>query len=93
MENQAIRNLISRKELFWEVDPNRIETVLRDADDWVIVRIFEYGEIDDIFDVIQLYGEEKVRAVLRKEKLKPIASVMAYLFLGIDRYNRYGYAS
>jgi hypothetical protein len=84
-----INDLIYRKELFWEVHPNRIEQILRESDDWVIVRVFEYGEIEDIFNVIKLYGEEKIKDVLRKENLKPIAAVMAYLFLDIDRYNRY----
>ena len=84
-----MNNLVTRKELFWEVNPNRIEQILRESDDWVIIRVFEYGEIEDIFDVIQLYGEEKVKEVLNKEKLKPITSVMAYLFLGVDRYNHY----
>lgn len=83
------KNLILRKELFWEVNPSRIEKILQDSNDWVIVRVFEYGEIDDIFDVIELYGEQKVKEVLRKEKLPRIASVMAYLFLEVDRYNRY----
>jgi hypothetical protein len=84
-----MNNLIHRKELFWEINPDRIEQILRDADDWVIVRVFEYGELEDIFDVIALYGEEKVKTVLQTEKLKPVASVMAYLFLGVDRYNKY----
>lgn len=82
-------NLTQRKALFWEINPNRIEQVLQESDDWVIVRVFEYGEIDDIFDVIELYGEKKVKEVLSTEKLKPTAAVMAYLFLGIDRYNKY----
>lgn len=78
-----------RKELFWEVSPDRVEQVLRDSDDWVIVRVFEYGEIEDILDVIELYGEQKIKNVLSKEKLKPVASVMAYLFMGVDPHNRY----
>lgn len=84
-----MNNLILRKELFWEVNPDRIETILRDSGEWVIVRVFEYGEIDDIFDVIELYGEQRVKEVLQKEKLKPVAIVMAYLFVGVDKYNRY----
>lgn len=79
-----MNNLVTRKELFWEVNPNRIEQILRESDDWVIVRVFEYGEIEDIFDVISLYGEEKVKAVLIKEKLKPMARAMALLFLDIE---------
>jgi hypothetical protein len=82
-------NLIHRKELFWEVNPSRIEQVLRESDDWVIVRVFEYGEIEDIFEVIDLYGVEKIKQVLSKENLKPVAAVMAYLFVGVDRYNKY----
>lgn len=82
-------NLINRKELFWEVSPSSIEQVLRESDDWVIVRVFEYGEIEDIVDVIELYGKEKTKSILLKADLKPVAAVMAYLFLGADRYNRY----
>lgn len=84
-----MNKLQNRTSLFWEVHPNRIEQVLRESDDWVIVRVFEYGEIADIFDVIELYGEEKVKDVLSRERLKPTAEVMSYLFLGVDRYNRY----
>lgn len=82
-------NLVNRKELFWEVNPSRIEQVLQEADDWVIVRVFEYGEVEDIFDLIELYGNDKIKSVLGREDLKPVATVMAYLFLGIDRYNHY----
>ena len=81
--------LVQRHELFWEISPDRILQALSENDEWVIVRIFEYGNITDIFDVIKLYGEDHVRKVLHKEKLKPTATVMAYLFLGVDRYNRY----
>lgn len=84
-----MNNLVNRKELFWEVSPDRIPQVLRESDDWVVVRVFEYGQIEDILDVIELYGEQKVKESLSQEKLGPVASVMAYLFLGIDRYNRY----
>lgn len=81
--------LQQRHALFWEVSPNRIKDVLRESDDWVVVRVFEYGEIQDIFDIIELYGEEKVKNILQRERLKPMAAVMAYLFLDIDRYKKY----
>lgn len=81
--------LTSRRELFWEVSPDRIPQILQENDDWVIVRVFEYGEISDIYDVIRLYGEDKVKQVLRREKLKPVSAVMAYLFLNVDRYGKF----
>ena len=82
-------NLINRKELFWEINPDRIEQVLRESDDWVIIRVFQYGTIQDIYSVIDLYGEEKVKDVLTREKLQPMSACMAHLFFGIDRYRRY----
>ena len=66
-----------------------IEKALIESDDWVIPRVFEYGNFQDIYDVIDLYGEEKVKQVLSTERLKRTATVMAYLFLGVDRYNQY----
>ena len=75
--------------MFWEVSPDRIQQILRENDDWVIVRVFEYGEINDIFDVIKLDGEDNVKEVLRRDKLKPVAAVMAFLFLDVDRYGKF----
>ena len=81
--------LIKQRHLFWEIDPNVIEKALVESDDWVIPRVFEYGNFQDIYDVIDLYGEEKVKQVLSTERLKRTATVMAYLYLGVDRYNQY----
>jgi enolase len=81
--------LLRQRHLFWEIDPSMIEKALVESDDWVIVRVFQYGTIDDIYDVIDLYGEEKVKQVLSTEKLQPMAAAMAYLCLGVDRYKRY----
>ena len=63
--------------------------MLEENDDWVIVRIFEYGSIEDIKEVIRVYGKAKVIEVLRQEKLKPIAASLTYLFLHVDRYGRH----
>lgn len=48
-------------------DPECVPTVLRENDDWAIVRIFEYGDIGDIFDAIEFYGSEKTSKVLSQE--------------------------
>lgn len=77
-------NLKSRKALFWEVNEKDIERMFIESDDWVIERVFEYGEIEDILNVIELYKKEKVTAVLSKAKLRPMARAMAFLFLDIE---------
>jgi hypothetical protein len=81
--------LVTRKELFWEISPERVETALSENPDWAIVRIFEYGKIADILDAIELYGPQKTTRVLSREKLRPMAHVMAYLFLNVDPERRY----
>ena len=81
--------LAKRKALFWDISPERVKTALRENDDWAIVRIFEYGKIEDIFDAIEFYGSEKIASVLSREKLRPTGRVMAYLFLNIDPEHRY----
>lgn len=80
---------MDRKELFWDISPERVGIALRENDDWAIVRIFDYGTITDIIDAIEFYGAEKTASVLSREKLKPTARVMAYLFLNIDTEHRY----
>lgn len=81
--------LISRRPLFWDIHENNIEIALRESSDWVIERVFEYGTLKDIFDVIDLYGREKVKQVLTVANLKPMGGSMAFLFLGLDSDRKY----
>ncbi|MBT1710613.1 hypothetical protein KK062_20385 [Fulvivirgaceae bacterium PWU5] len=81
--------LTERKELFWDISPERVDAALRENDDWAIVRIFEYGKIADIFAAIEFYGHQKIVSVLSNQKLKPTGRVMAYLFLNVDPEHRY----
>lgn len=81
--------LTKRKELFWDISPERVETVLRDNDEWAIVRIFEYGTLSDITDAIEFYGPQKTAGVLTHARRRPTARVMAYLFLNVDPGHRY----
>ena len=78
-----------RKALFWDISPERIGTALIENDDWAIRRIFEYGNLTDIHNAIEFYGREKTASVLSCEKLRPMARVMAYLFLNVDPEHRY----
>ena len=82
-------NLRFRRPLFWDIHENDIERVLLESDEWVIPRVFEYGSLEDIWDVIELYGRDKVRQVLTSQKLKPMSRAMAFLFLDIDIDKRY----
>lgn len=88
--NAALKTpLAERKELFWDIRPERVDAALRENDDWAIVRIFEYGKITDIFNAIEFYGPQKTASVLSREKLRPTGRVMAYLFLNVDPEHRY----
>lgn len=81
--------LAHRRPLFWEIGEEQIPAALVNNDDWAIVRIFQYGDLADIFDCIELYGEDKVADVISSSKLRPMAYSMGYLFLGVDPQNRY----
>ena len=76
--------LASRRALFWEIPEQNIEQTLRECDDWVIVRVFDYGTLEDIVDVLSIYGRDKAKQVLTQTSLKPIARVMAHLFLDVE---------
>ena len=72
------------KELFWDIPEMNIATALSDSADWVTVRVFEYGTLEEITEVIKFYGAEKVKESLLQTKLRPMARAMAWLFLDID---------
>lgn len=71
--------LINRHPLFWEISPEKIPSLLNDNIEWVIVRVFEYGTMNDIFDVIDFYGETLVKGVLENSQLNPVASTIAFV--------------
>jgi hypothetical protein len=89
VDTDLVDYFVGRPPLFWEIRPERIPAILRENDDWVIVRVFEYGTIEDILEVIELYGRQKCVDVLNREELKPMAASMAYLFLNVDRYGKH----
>jgi hypothetical protein len=82
-------NLKNRRPLFWDINENDIEKALVESVDWVVVRVFEFGSIEDIFDVIELYGKQKVRETLTRETLQPVSAAMAFLFLDVDVHRKY----
>ena len=82
-------NLKYRRPLFWDINEHDVEKALIESDNWVVARVFEYGTIEDIFDVIELYGKEKVRDILIMGELPRMSAAMAFLFLGVDPHKRY----
>lgn len=72
------------RELFWDIPEKNIDLALERSPDWVIVRVFEHGTLDEISEIIRLYGESNVRNSLLRNELKPVAKAMAWLYLDLD---------
>jgi hypothetical protein len=52
--------------LFWDVDYNNLDWEKYAS--WVIVRVFERGDVEDIRQVRRHYGDEKIRISLTNVK-------------------------
>jgi hypothetical protein len=85
-----VTDLASRRTLFWDINEKDIPQVLVTSDEWIIARVFQYGTLKDIFAVIDLYGKERTSKILSHLQLPTVASAMAYVYLGVDRYGKYG---
>ena len=70
------------QELFWDVDIKRVPFIVEGNPYWVVPRIFEYGTLIEIDDIIKFYGQEQSKAVLivQKNELKPMTKAMAHVF-------------
>jgi hypothetical protein len=77
-------NLKYRRALFWDIPEGSIEQALVESDEWVVNRVFEYGTLNDIFEVIDLYGESRVKAVLSQSKMGRVTRAMAYLLFDLE---------
>ena len=73
-----------RRALFWDIPEENIEQALIESDEWVVNRVFEYGTLDHIFAVIDLYGEPRVKALLSQSKMGRVTRAMAYLFFDLE---------
>ncbi len=64
---------IFNKRIFWDVV---FENIDYDAKaNFVIERVFERGDVDDIRTCIRYYGDEKVREALLKAKFLPMTTM------------------
>jgi hypothetical protein len=72
------------KELFWDIPEKNIPLALNRSSEWVVVRVFEYGTLEEIAEIIKFYGKEKIKELLLKFNLRPMAKAMARLFLDVE---------
>jgi len=71
--------------LFWDIPEKDIDKTLLDAKDWVVIRIFEYGTVEEIQEIINYYGRSRVEQILKSTRfLKPVTKAMARLFLDLN---------
>jgi hypothetical protein len=71
--------------LFWDINENEIDNTIAHSKDWVVHRVFEYGTLGEIFDIIDLYGSDQVSEILKSSShLKPVTKAMGRLFLDLD---------
>jgi hypothetical protein len=68
------------KKIFWDIDFNQLD--YDKYAEWIIVRVFERGDVDDIRQVRRHYGDELVKTALlntksfRKARLHLAAAVI-----------------
>ncbi len=60
---------VFNKRIFWDVDFEKLDYDLRA--NFVIERVFERGDVDDIRQCRRYYGDEKVSQALLKAKFLP----------------------
>jgi hypothetical protein len=59
--------------IFWDVDFSKLDYDTKAA--FVIERVFERGDVDDIRQCRRYYGDEKVREVLLNAKFLPLQTI------------------
>ncbi|MDZ7936707.1 MAG: hypothetical protein U5M51_17440 [Emticicia sp.] len=52
------------KQAFWDVDFDSLD--YQEKADWIIGRVFEWGKLSDLKNLIQFYGEKKCKTALLK---------------------------
>ena len=58
------------KRIFWDVDFDKLDYDNKDS--FIIERVFERGDVEDIRQCRRYYGDEKIRMVLLKAKYLPL---------------------
>lgn len=64
---------VFNKRIFWDVDFEKINYDAKAV--FVIERVFERGDVEDIRNCRRYYGDDKVREVLLNAKFLPLTSL------------------
>jgi hypothetical protein len=64
---------VFQKRIFWDVDFDHLDYDLRA--NFIIERVFERGDVDDIRHCRRYYGDEKVTEALLKAKYLPLDTI------------------
>jgi hypothetical protein len=70
MEESEKAKPVFHKRIFWDVNFEKIDYDAKAS--FVIERVFERGDVDDIRNCRRYYGDDKVREVLLKAKFLPL---------------------
>ena len=62
---------VFHRRIFWDVDFDKLDYDAKA--NFVIERVFERGDVDDIRNCRRYYGDEKVREVLLNAKFLPLS--------------------
>lgn len=73
MSASTVEKPIFHKRIFWDVNFEKIDYDAKAS--FVIERVFERGDVDDIRNCRRYYGDEKVREVLLKAKYLPLVTL------------------
>ena len=57
-----------RRAIFWDIDLEQLDWI--ENKEWIIQRVFEYGNEKEIETILQFYGKETVSSLLAKVKTK-----------------------
>jgi hypothetical protein len=81
---------VFNKRIFWDVN---FEAINYDAKaNFVIERVFERGDVEDIRQCRRYYGDEKVKEALQKAKFLPLQTtyfVSAIFDIPLDEFRCY----
>ncbi|HMP28727.1 MAG TPA: hypothetical protein PKD85_03955 [Saprospiraceae bacterium] len=73
MANTVKEKPIFHKRIFWDVKFDQIDYDAKA--NFVIERVFERGDVDDIRNCRRYYGDDKVRQALLNAKYLPLTSI------------------
>lgn len=63
------------QQTFWDIDPLHLD--FEDSSEWIILRVFDRGSLQDVLRIRDFYGPEKVKNILTSQtSLLPDHSIL-----------------